>query len=363
MTSQPELEQITPPEADRETFLAARRRGLGSSDVAALIGADPYRTSLTVYLDKTTRELHTNADDEDERQEPDARYWGTVLEAPVAEHFARTNGLPMVSAGTYARGGWQLASPDRLILASPLSDVGVTVPLIRLPDDGDDGEEGNPEDAIHTDLRIRAGYEGKTASAYLSKEWEAGQVPDRYIVQTYWQMHVLDLPCVWIAALIGGQRYVQVKIDRDQEFIDGLVQIAARFWQDNVLGQLPPPLAGEPVKAALELVKSLYPVSVEEKRIDVGDEFAWWVTQQQHHKAMARAHGKAADAYEVLIREQLGDAEQAFLGDRRVLKATNIKGGHVEYEREPYRRLYPGADFKAETPVLETPTTRKELES
>ena len=43
--------------ANREEWLAARKKGIGGSDASALLGLNPYSSPLRVYLDKIVGEL------------------------------------------------------------------------------------------------------------------------------------------------------------------------------------------------------------------------------------------------------------------------------------------------------------------
>lgn len=314
---------VLPAGASREEWLAERRHGLGGTDVAALFGVDKYRTQLHVYLDKTTDREDENPAEFEENA--DARYWGTVLEPVVADHFQRRNGLILSRSGMWARDGWKLANPDRFV-ATP--------------------------DQVVNDNRLNAVpdmphgiYEGKTASAFLDREWAEGRVPDKYVVQVQWYLHVLDLRQAHIAALIGGQRYVQAEIERDDELIDGLVTVAAQFWQ-RVLDRRPPALQGEPVEAALDLLKAMHPVSVEGKQLDLPESFAGLLRDWEKAKTAAKYHQERADALQVEIREALGDAQLGLIGGQPAIRATNVAGSTSVVTRKPHRRLYVQKGFK-----------------
>ena len=64
---------------DREKWLEERRKGIGGSDAAALVGMNSYSTPYTVWADKTGR-LPEKEDSEAMRQ-------GRDLEQYVAERF------------------------------------------------------------------------------------------------------------------------------------------------------------------------------------------------------------------------------------------------------------------------------------
>ena len=40
---------------DRDQFLAGRKKGIGGSDVAAILGFSPYKSPYQLWLDKTGR--------------------------------------------------------------------------------------------------------------------------------------------------------------------------------------------------------------------------------------------------------------------------------------------------------------------
>ena len=49
----------------REQFLLDRKKGIGGSDVASILGVSPFRTALEVYHDKTSPELALDEPTED----------------------------------------------------------------------------------------------------------------------------------------------------------------------------------------------------------------------------------------------------------------------------------------------------------
>ena len=63
-----------------EDWLAERRKGIGGSDVAAIMGLSAYSTPYQVWLEKT-QGIH-----EDISEKP-AVMWGNILEPVVGEHY------------------------------------------------------------------------------------------------------------------------------------------------------------------------------------------------------------------------------------------------------------------------------------
>lgn len=72
---------------DRAEFLANRRKGIGGSDIACLVGQNPYKTAFELWYDKTQAL--------DKEVDPDAEermYWGLELEKLIAERYRDKGG-------------------------------------------------------------------------------------------------------------------------------------------------------------------------------------------------------------------------------------------------------------------------------
>ncbi len=70
----------------REQWLAVRRGGIGSSDAAAAVGLSPYKSPLELWLEKTGRKEGPDLSGSE------AVFWGTTLEAIVANVYANRTG-------------------------------------------------------------------------------------------------------------------------------------------------------------------------------------------------------------------------------------------------------------------------------
>ena len=84
------------------------------------------------------------------------------------------------------------------------------------------------------------GLECKTVSAFKADEWRDDEVTDAYYLQCQHYMAVMGWDSCFIAALIGGQRFVFKEILRNDEEIRSLVEAEKRFWEDHVLTGVPP---------------------------------------------------------------------------------------------------------------------------
>ena len=187
---------------DREAWLEARKVGIGGSDAAMVMGVSKYGGPLTVYMDKMG--------DIPPSEESEPAYWGNVLEDIVAKEFAKRTGLKVRRQNKIFRHPeypWMIANVDRAIAG------------------------GNQ------------GLECKTASAFLSKEWEGDELPDAYYVQIQHYIAVMGWDSCWVAALIGGQRFNYKEVSRNDSYIDLLIKTEADFWNNNVEAGNPPPIS------------------------------------------------------------------------------------------------------------------------
>lgn len=213
---------------DRAQWLQARTQGIGGSDVSAIAGLNKWKSVVQVFLEKTQAI-------EKEDIQSEAAYFGNVLEEVVAKEFAKRTDLKVQRRNAilqHPEYPWMLANVDRLIV----------------------GE--------------RVGLECKTASEYLKKEWEDEEVPAAYLLQCQHYMAVTGYEAWWIAVLIGGNKFVHKKIERDEELIQYLIDIEKDFWLNNVEKHEPPMFDGS--DASTELLKHLYPESIADSFVSLG---------------------------------------------------------------------------------------------
>lgn len=265
---------------DRADWLAARRRGIGGSDAAAICGQDRWRSPFEVWLDKTAAPgLH----DEDN----EAMEWGRRLEPIVRAAAAERTGLtikPVTAMLAHPEREWQIANIDGLARQLP-------------------GEPGV--------------YEGKTAGLWSASEWADDQVPAAYLLQGQHYLAVTGLAWLLYAVLIGGQRLELRWVDRDDELIGHLTALEAEFWQ-RVIDRTPPDPDGS--KACTELLARLYDVKAGTvfvvDHVDAVEDLL--VERVDAKKALAAA-SDTADAAENRLKVLIGEHEIAQAPDGRVL--------------------------------------------
>lgn len=66
----------------KEEWLRVRKHGLGGSDISILLGINPWRSELELWLDKTNQTNESVAENE-------AMYFGSLLEPLLREEFTK----------------------------------------------------------------------------------------------------------------------------------------------------------------------------------------------------------------------------------------------------------------------------------
>lgn len=209
----------------REEWLQERRKGIGGSDAAKVLGVSRWGGPLSVYLEK--KGLYVPEDP----GEP--AYWGTVLEDVVAREFEKRSGLRVQRQNkifTHPDYPWMLANIDRRIVGQ------------------------------------NKGLECKTASNFMGDEWEGDELPDAYYIQIQHYMAVMGWEACWVACLIGGQRYVQKEVQRNPELINTIIEKEREFWEEHFLKDVPPPVT------PFDNPNSLWPEQTEDDMVQDIDE-------------------------------------------------------------------------------------------
>lgn len=203
--------------------------GLGGSDSGTLLGYNSFKDEYTLYLEKIGEIIPQVAGE--------AAEWGHTLEPVVAQKWLERN-----------------------------QHLGVTIEEFKFLLQS----KPYPFMLANIDRLIRRGesfgiLEVKTASEYLNGEWEngeiladgsgTGKVPAKYYAQLQHYFCVTGLEWGYFAALVGGNKLYSVYVERNDTFINQLVEIEALFIQ-RVENRIPPELNGS--DTCKELIGRLY---------------------------------------------------------------------------------------------------------
>lgn len=195
----------------KDEWLEYRRRGIGGSDVAALMGISPFWTARDLYYDK----LKIAPLEADESNWV-ALEMGNLLEELVSRIFAKKTGYEVFKVKK------MFYHPQHPFM---LADVDY---FVRLPEGG---------------IAI---LEIKTTN-YNARDnwWKDGQecVPVYYECQGRQYMAVMDLDKVFYCCLYGNSEDEVIirEIQRDRDYEEEMIFLETEFWNNHILKKSPPP--------------------------------------------------------------------------------------------------------------------------
>jgi putative phage-type endonuclease len=202
--------------------LVRRRATLGSSEIAAVAGVNPYASPHNVWLAKVE-----GVDFEGN----EATQLGNLLEPSICAIYADRYGRRL-RKGVYTvhpSEPWMSATPDMHIEGGGLVEAKL-VGLRSMWQWGPGNSEGEESDAI----------------------------PLHYLCQAQWQMAVTGETFVDVSALMGTE-FRSYTIRANAEVQAQLIARGRDFWQRYVTTKTPPPVDAS--EGAREMLKRLYPRS------------------------------------------------------------------------------------------------------
>lgn len=208
----------------KKQWLQARSKGIGGSEITAVMGLDPHRTPYALWEQKTGRVADFSGNK--------FTVAGNYLEPVVAQMFSDISGLEC-----YTKKQEHYSHPDFPHL------LGTPDRFVRQKS----GEEGILE--IKTTQR-RIGREDVTEGAQIN-----------WFFQVQWYMGITGLKTGFLAWLCSGVDFDYIQIDFQADIFSDMVEQANNFWKVNVLQDVPPPpLTREDIQ---KIVGSVIPDPVE----------------------------------------------------------------------------------------------------
>ncbi len=178
-----------------------RTRRLGASEVAVALGISPWEPPLSLWLRLTGRQAP--------KVSTEPMEWGNKLEGVIRGEYVERHKV-------------NVFVPKESVIHPVLSYLGATPDGIVL-----DGDDAGREFWKH-DLQIKA------PGAYQLGRWgtpDEPEVPSEIVVQVAIEMACCDLPYADVVALIGGNVYVERRVERDADLEADLLAGIEEFWK------------------------------------------------------------------------------------------------------------------------------------
>lgn len=255
---------------ERREWLEWRRKGIGGSDVAGILGLSKWSTPFSVWMDKT----HGS-----EQEETPAMKRGRMLEPAVLEWAAEDLGLNWEP-------GYQMVHPAH-DWARMTSDAWTY----------SDGDSTFDYD----------GLEAKTVDRFDEDEWgEPGtdQVPLAYRIQCQWYMVVSGAKLWRLAALSMRQDELRIyEITIEPDVAERLLEVVGSWWERHVIGGERPNLDTTAAARAYLRQKYANPLEqhIETGDADIAQKLLWYDTAKYFRDGWQAQMDAAAMEIKTLI--------------------------------------------------------------
>lgn len=306
------ITKISTANMTREEWLAERRKSIGGSDVAGILGMSSWSSPYQVWADKTGKTPDV--------EENEAMRQGSDLEDYVASRFAETSGLKVqkVNAIIY--------------------------------------NDEYPHMHACLDRRIvgaSAGLECKTTSALNLKRFRGGEFPEHYYAQCVHYMAVTGYTVYYLAVLVLGREFHIYQLTREEsipcpEWCDCSVYVSdaetnalrdacAAFWPCVEEGT-PPSVDG--TGATTEALTGVYPESNDEE-IDLTAVGAH-ISSLTALRATAKTIAQQIEAETNAIKAYMQDAGSGVFGNTKITWRSSVRS---TFDRKGFEKANPGIDL------------------
>lgn len=204
--SNAQLKYISTEGMTKDEWLLHRKEGIGASEIGAVLGFNKYKTPYQVWEDKINRDIIPVI-------ETPAMRRGKLMEDLVAQEYVAHTGNQIRRDNKiriHPKYPFLFASLDRIIVDKGERGVGV--------------------------------LECKTVSSQTKKQWEE-ELPLSYYAQIQQQLAVTGYQWGEIALLVADTFDLTIlPFEQDKDFIQQMIEIAEKFWNENVLKKISPPM-------------------------------------------------------------------------------------------------------------------------
>jgi putative phage-type endonuclease len=288
----PTAYRVLPADADRADWLAARRAGIGASDVPAILGVSDYATAAHVFHDK-------RGDLVDDAGEP--ALWGNLLEEPVAREWQRRQRSAIQRVGLVARVDqpWAMTTLDRQVLACPMD----------------------------RDVKTRCALEVKCRSAFKAHQWHS-DVPDDVLAQGVWQRYVTGYDHIHVAVLLGGNELKMATIDYDAALEAHVVGKVTAFRDNHLLPGVEPSWDLARAQRLIDMDSLMHPERVGELSLVEIDEV---IRYAERSAAKSKATKELAES-SARLRELARGAEYVKFADELAYRYGQTRRRAVDFD-------------------------------
>lgn len=272
-----------------KAWLEERNKGIGGSDVAAIVGYSKWESAYSLWCKKTGRIQDSTTSS--------AMEWGNRLEDVIIDKFADEHPQYTLlrNVGSWANNArpWQKANPDALYI----DDQGELC-LLEI-------KTAQYEDDWKTDV----------AGTYA--------IPNHYFTQVQWYLQTLGLKRGTVAVLFHGNLYQEIEFFENSFEQAVNLEDCARFWE-HVQQDTKPDWDGSDV--TVEAVRKQHPNIDPDASVELMELAAEYMIADQQ----VREYQATLNAAKAQILDIMGDAKYGTQGGE-VVFVRSARGQGVPY--------------------------------
>lgn len=260
--------QIIKPK-DRAEWLEYRNSGIGSSEVATILGLNPWETPYQLWRRKMGLD--------EGKEETFAMRAGHYLEDAVSRFWSDATGKEVIKSSA---GDWLIVDKEK--------------PYLRVSPDRTYWLSGNSRKASNKGI-----LECKTTQMTIDED----NIPKNWFCQLQYQLGVAGLEQGSLAWLSAGRNFGYKNVALVPDFYNWAVEEVTKFWYDNVLAKQ------EPNAMNVEDVILKYNKHTDGKIIEISEDIYTACNSLKVVKDEIAKLEEQKDAFEEKIKLGFGDAE------------------------------------------------------
>jgi putative phage-type endonuclease len=204
----------------------AHKRGIGGSEVSAILGLDKYSSPYKIWLIKTGREESFKGN----------KYTvaGNRLEPAVVEYFQEETKYRVIKS-----------SANQKLVIHPKYEFAI---------------------GYRDRLYIRNSTIGKGVLECKTTQQMIDDVPETWFAQLQWYLGISDLSYGAVAWLEKGLDFKYKEYEYDPEFFNYMIEHVREFWESYILPDVPPP----PMN--VDDINRMFTRHIEGSKMDAGPE-------------------------------------------------------------------------------------------
>ena len=269
---------------DLKADIENRRDYIGGSDIGVILGLNDFKSPYTLWSEKV------GLVEPEDISDRDAVWLGTMTEEINGKRFCMKTG--------------------KRIYRSKVAYGIAEFPYLR----------------GHVDFLVRnesAGLECKF-SGYNKYKLDEGEIPPSHFSQSQFYMAVTGRK-KWYLSTIQGNTYHVNSIERDDEFIERMLDACQDFWWHVQNGE-PVPTDGS--DSTTKTLSAMYPESLEGMSVDIS-EFETHLDALTELNEQKNSLSELQEKYKNEIKSALGEAERGETENYIVTWKSNVKGARV----------------------------------